>query len=485
LGGDAALVTLAAANSSSNADFMRYAKSYFDSAMNAIALAYPSFKPFVPFLTALSADIFSTGGNINAQVLNKLDEIEGKIQEAEDSIKRNTYDVVSLQAIGDKYSTVADKAEHIQEMIGNIAGNTGLTDAERLQKLADLTDNSEFAALESAMDGATRCFTSNVNDLFERQSIFDAAYAKACGTVMFSSEAIDISMPYIVRQFAVYAAAYGVMNQVYDAHEQVYGASSLTATRQKQLQRLGGIDLNGKKVDGAIADQIKAYLSRDRYVFINKGTSNIALDRAVLVRKFDFTGNVNRQDPLSDSEKNAVKSEISSIPLNDKQVEAISSYAGSKGRCLFDFLFNDMHFAPLKSGSGKLGSDPRPFKDLGISKGFDGLPLNPKIKPKPTKDDPTYINSAQFTFAYPLNEETQNWLRPSNSSRKKYFLVDGKQTLKYTIDDYNRQHYVKAYLLNALNVGAEYERQKIIYEDFSSEKWYSYITADIWVFQGR
>ena len=371
LGDDPTLVSMAAASDAQyNADALKYAKSYFDGTMNAIAIAFPGFKPFVPLLTTLSGDIFSTGGNPNAAVLNKLDDIERQLQAAEDSIRRNTYDVVILQAMGNKYSEVASKAEHAQERIGNIVGNSTLSDAQKLQRLADLMDESEFQALESAMDGATNCFTSSVNDIFERQSIFDAAYSKACSTVMFSGEAIDISMPYIVRQFAVYSAAYGVMNQVYNAYEQVYGAGSLTATRQKQAQRMGGADLNGNRIGGAIADQIKAYLGRDRYTLVDKGTASVKLDRYIYTRVMQ---NGQEFNPHPDIEKR-----MKELPLNKGQTEDLARYAAARNRSLFDYLFNEMGFIPASD----YGQNIRYYQAVIAGQGYYKMAIkaNPKLK---------------------------------------------------------------------------------------------------------
>lgn len=41
------------------------------------------------------------------------------------------------------------------------------------------------------MNGATRCFYSNNNDIITNMNVFDAAYSTTCETVMFSQEAID------------------------------------------------------------------------------------------------------------------------------------------------------------------------------------------------------------------------------------------------------------------------------------------------------
>ena len=473
LGGDPALVSLAAQETDSEADAatMKYIKGLFDGTLDGIGLAYPGFKPFVPLLKTLSGDIFTIGGNPNAQVLKKLDDIERQIQDAEDSIRRNTYDVVSLQAIGNKYSLVADKAEHIQEKIGNIMGNGALTDAQKLQNVADLLNNSEFGALESAMDGATKCFTSNVNDIFERQSIFDAAYTRACSTVMFSGEAIDISMPYIARQFAVYCAAYGVMNQVYNAYEQVYGFSTLTATRGKMTQRLGGTDIHGKRVGGSVAAAIESYFKGDRYVFVNRGSSNIALDRGIVVWKIKKDEKGFNRDGLN--------ANTGAIPLTAQQVEAICSYAGSRHRSPFDFLFNDMHFAPVVSSKKKLGSDARPIvhiKDIGIGLSIPGKKI---VK---QKSDPNVIEVDDFTVAYEINEDAQIWKAPANT----VCMVDGRQGLgSYTDGGRNKHATINA--LYATKEGLKtFDHQMWLAHYYSyNNVWYSERTVDLLLFQGR
>jgi|GEM_PF-6497116 len=473
LGGDPALVSLAAQESGSEADAatMKYIKNLFDGALDGIGLACPGFKPFVPLLKTLGGDIFTTGGNPNAQVLNKLSDIERQIQDAEDSIRRNTYDVVSLQAIGDKYSLVADKAEHIQERIGNIVGNGALTDAQKLQNVADLMNNGEFEALESAMDGATRCFTSNVNDIFERQSLFEAAYARACSTVMFSGEAIDISMPYIARQFAVYCAAYGVMNQVYNAYEQVYGASSLTATRGKMAERLGGTDLQGKRIGGSVASAIKTYFEGDRYVFVNRGSANIALDRGIVVWKI--------QNKAWGVDRNGINADTSAIPLTGQQVEALCSYAGQRHRSPWDFLFNDMHFAPVMSSKKKLGSDARPIVYIKeISKGLDIF--NKKIVK--TKSDSSVIEVDDFTLAYKINEDTQTWKAPSSL----VCMVDGRQGLgSYTDGGRNKHATVDALYATEVGLKKFHDNMWLAHYYSYRDTWIAERTVDLLLFQGR
>ena len=462
LGGDAALVSMAAAESGASADMMKYSKSAIDALVDAIALACPELKPLIPFLKALSGDVFSTGGGINAEVLKKLNDIEVEIRKSEESIKRNGYNVVSLQSIGDKYSTVADKAELISDRIGNIMGNVNLTDAQKLQNVADLTENSEFLALESAMNGATKCFTSNVNDIFERQSIFEAAYARASESVMFSSEALTMSTPYIIRQFSVYLAAYGVMNQVYNAHEQVYGASSLTATRNKMAERLGGIDMSGDSMGGTVGAQLRAYFARDRYTFVNRGTANVPLKRGIIATHINKGTHYDAHY--------AIENWVKANPLSQAQVEALCSYAASRGECLFDYLFNDMHFVPVTSATIDVDrffpeNDPMQWLTV-MGKGKTG-----GIKTKLTPEIVT-----------PYNRIVGRWWKDTNW----IMMLNGQQALQPYWNHSNYNHYMNCNLLSAVEVGTHKRNNESIFLDYNyANKWIGEFDMDLLIFQGR
>ncbi|MBP3902581.1 MAG: hypothetical protein J6D53_14185, partial [Blautia sp.] len=82
------------------------------------------------------------------------------------------------------------KCETIRTRIENIRRNGGLSEEEKTTEIANLYTFSEFAALESALNGGANCFYANNNTIFNNRNIFDAAYATACETVMFSQEAL-------------------------------------------------------------------------------------------------------------------------------------------------------------------------------------------------------------------------------------------------------------------------------------------------------
>ena len=156
-------------------------------------------------------------------------------------------------------------------------------------------------------------------------------------------------------------------------------------------------------------------------------------------------------------------------------MEDICRYAASRGRCLFDFLFNDMHFAPVQD-SMKLGNDPRPLMSLGL-----GIPTR-SSKKKPKVDPKDVINIQEITLPYDIDEDAQTWARPS---QRKIFMADGKQTLYSVVDDSNYNRYVYANLLSATDVGTNASRKQIFFDYDYADKWYGRIDADLLIFQGR
>jgi len=463
LGGDRALASMAAEESGQKFynDVVNYSKTALNTMLDTLGLIDPELKNFIPFLKSMVGIMFTTENNFNANVLKKLDDIEAEIQKSEENIKRNAYNVVSLQSIGDRFSTVADKAEQVEEKIGNYMGDRNLTDAQKLQKTADLMESSEFQALESAMNGATKCFTSNVNDIFERQSIFEAAFARASESVMFSGEALTISTPYIIRQFAVYLAAYGVMNQVYNAYEEVYGASSLTATREKMYERLGDISMTGNSTGGTVGAQLKAYFGRSRYDFINRGTANVPLKRGIVVVRI-------HKDTWYEPH-NVVESWARSMPLNQAQVESICSYAAARGRGMFDFLFNVMGFVPVTSPTIDVDHF-FPENDPGQWYTVDGTSARGGIKIKLTRE-----------IATPCNRILGQW-HPNTRWTE---AVNGQQAFGVYRDGYTR--YITCNTLHATNVGVERRERDFLYHEYDYKKtsWIGQSDTDLMIFVGR
>ena len=346
LGGDPALVSMAVSNDSVSASTKKALKAVYDSSLDGIALACPAFKPFVPLLKAFCG--IGDQGPTNADIIDELKTLEGKIDECRRELENHTYNVVAINEVGDKYNSLKNKAGTVRTLIGDIEQNPNLTDAQKLQKTADLYNDAEFRSLMSAMNGATDCFYSASNDIFHNTNIFDAAYNTALPTVMFSGEALDVCVPYLAEQFAVYSAAYTTMSQVFDAYEQVYGAGSLTQSRQQMTQRLMGKNLDGSASGKSIPNLMADFLKRDRFVYVGRSTTT----HVELNQKLFFQAAFGREcwrygDDINPDNWHITPSIMARNPLNEWQVNSLIEYCNAKNVTVFDFLFNQVRFTPV------------------------------------------------------------------------------------------------------------------------------------------
>lgn len=175
LGGDKILVTLASINldaDQAQKDILKAGKIGYDSFLDTMALMNPAFKPYVPLFKALGGEFFGmmgSGSDPNALILSrlnemdkKLDAIERQITQAEEELKDHNYNVISMAFLGDKNYTVQQLNGTVRTYMGDIAhpGNTTRTDAQKLQALADMYNDTLFKNLVSAVEGTTLCFTS-------------------------------------------------------------------------------------------------------------------------------------------------------------------------------------------------------------------------------------------------------------------------------------------------------------------------------------
>ena len=413
------MLSAASATKSSWNEGSKYFKPIYDSAIDAIALSNPELKPFVPLFKALGGFIFNTGsGDRTDEVLDELNKLQTQITTAENNLKDHTYNVVALSDIGDKYNTVQYKAATIRTLVGNIKGNGKLSEEEKTQQIADLYKDAEFRSLMSAMNGATDCFYRDVNDIFET-NLFDAAYNRACEEVMFSGEALTMTMPYIMKQFAYYTAAYATMGEVYDAYEEVYGDTSLTASRLEMAERLCGEDLDGNHVCKSVTDLIDEYFQRNRYIFVGKSNrTNIPVDDELNVLNgtlFVEHSIVRYDDYLKWCETPRY---MSNSLLSTSQLKDIAEYCAQKNITIFDFLFNVMKFKPANP---------------------DGYPVFMETETG-SEDDPVWYHRGEyyvpsgndvFGTVYLVTGKSINKSRSGDSCRLDY---EGVNALKVTKD---------------------------------------------------
>lgn len=161
----------------------------------------PAFKNMIlPLIKAMVGDMFDGlfPQSSEDKVMNKLNQIEQRINEVEDSIKLHTDNVVVLAAIGDKYGTVRDRAQTLAARVDNIRFNPYLTDEQKVEELAKLYKDGVVYDLETALNGATNAFNGDTEFSLEQKSVFDMAYSTAVEKSMFSQEAIEAATPYLI-----------------------------------------------------------------------------------------------------------------------------------------------------------------------------------------------------------------------------------------------------------------------------------------------
>jgi len=168
------LVMLGANAPSEWKEIHKYYKSVYDGMLDALAIAAPEIKPLVPLLKLLLGNtLFKEGpaqDNTGEIIKEKLNDISTQIKTLEQTLKDHTYNVVSLAQIGDKYSTVKDKALTVNTHISDIMDDNTISYDEQRKEIADIYKSAEFDSLISAMNGATDCFYSSENNIFEKRT---------------------------------------------------------------------------------------------------------------------------------------------------------------------------------------------------------------------------------------------------------------------------------------------------------------------------
>ena len=341
LANDAVVTAMAESEKKSNAtvDYMKdVSKKYIEDGIDKLSGLVPGIGPMVkPLLTSLAGKMFAFPKEASAEdkIMAKLDAIEKQITAAEASIKNHVDNVAGLAELGRKFSTVRDTTQNLATRVENIQYNTALSDQQRAEKLAALYDTDAVNDLETALFGATNAYFGKTDFSLEEKSIFDVAYATAVEKVMFSQEALEASAPYMMRLMATYLAGYATLAPIYEAYEQVYGATSLLATRDLMAERMGGVDHFGNTVSNNLIQKYEDYFSKDKYIFVNQGkTTPVKLNRMMYSQMLDSN------DRSSSDIENAMKNSV----LSQSQIEALAKYCKEKNRTLTQFLFEDMLF---------------------------------------------------------------------------------------------------------------------------------------------
>ena len=314
-------------------------KNAMNEAIDALADMCPeSIKKLVfPMLKSICGDmfdgIFPKSGN--DKIMDKLSQIEKQINYAEASIKLHVDNVTSLNELGKRYDELRAKTKTLADRVDNIRYNDRLTDAKKIQDLANLCDDSIVLDLETALNLATDAYYGDTSIALNEKSIFMAAYNSAVENAMFSREAIDACTPYMMRQLAVYMAAYAALSPVYDAYEQVYGTDVMLTTRETMASRLGGHDRDGKEMTNTVMKLYDDFFSTDKYIFVNQGkTDPVKLSRMLYVQTLG-----------SDCTISDIQEDIKNTALNKDQVDALANYVKGKNMTLAEYLYKEMEFS--------------------------------------------------------------------------------------------------------------------------------------------
>ena len=351
LGGDPALVSMVVRESAANGVFSDKDATMvtIESTMALLQTACPVITPFVKPFTDLFGALFGSGVNIE----KKFDEINQHLDAMETALKQNAFNVMQLGNIDNRFVDLDARAQSLLEEVEDIADNPQMSDAVKLQKIANLKSSGEFRELNNALTIATNCFTSTQVDDLANRNLFEAAYQLACGQVMFSGEALDMTVPYLVRQLASYLHGYAALEIVFEAYEQVYGADSLSGHRKTMALNLTGMDLNGKHTQKSVFEWFADYAQRSRFVFVNKNGKGKGIEVSPEL------GMITLEKGEKEDEKLGKKG--LSI-LSADQVKDLTKYCvQTRGLCLHDYLANKVGFKMDENSVKKTTRTIRPI----------------------------------------------------------------------------------------------------------------------------
>ena len=300
--------------------------------IDSLCKAYPEMVWMAPIMKNLFGKILGLGNgtevNPYALIMEQLWVIENKL----DDMQAHLDNRILLNTFGNDFNDLTAASTSLRTKINDYYLRYE-DETERNDALAKLYNSNEYGTLMRALNKASNNFAGKTSNDLDQQSFFDAAYRSACGSVMFSGEALDIMSVYMTRQIAYYMEAYGYINIVLDAYESVYGANACRATRNQMLNRLGtktgsGLEKDEQGVFGLLENFLD---STSRTIFVNKSeNTKVYLSRDLAVVQC----NVNVPWKLfNDCLRKTPKG------IGEKELEAIAKYAvNTKKMSVLGFL---------------------------------------------------------------------------------------------------------------------------------------------------
>jgi len=320
----------------------KLAASMVTGMVDQMAKQWPQLTFILTPFKALISDMFALGASNdpNAATMEKLKEIDKHLDSMEANLKQHSEDLAVFTSIGGDFQDVKKHTKSLSDKITGIrnAYNGGeITIEEYNKEIAALYNSSEYAALTSALNGATFDYDGDTSYAIDEKSIFGAAYNLQCNKVMFSGEAIDCTTPYLLRQLATYLRGYAVINVVLDSYEQVNGTSRTVTIRKTMYEDTE-----------RVVKLYKDYFNTYRYTFLNKSSNpvnHVRLNRNIVVQRgftADFVGwkAVDNENKL----RSYTPPVMTGFPLSKDQMNSLAKYAKSKNKTVYDILFDEVGF---------------------------------------------------------------------------------------------------------------------------------------------
>ena len=231
--------------------------------------------PYLNFVAGPLLGLIEAAFDENAVTTDQLSEqikdVDKHINKVQEELKNHNQNIADFTALASEFDELQKKSETLKTTIENLEirlENGSISEDTYKKEVAALYNRSVYTDVYSAFYGATNAFKGNTS--YTQRTIFDVAYEKQLGYVMFSGEALDCLAPYVLTQLKIYSEAYGNMNLVLNAYEDTKGKDAAVASRNKLYGYMAGDDTS-PSVYQICAD---FYSNHDRYIFVDKSADS-------------------------------------------------------------------------------------------------------------------------------------------------------------------------------------------------------------------
>lgn len=302
--------------------------------------------PYLNFAAGPLVGLIEAAFDENAVTTNQLSEqikdVDKHINKVQEELKNHNQNIADFTALASEFDELQKKSETLKTTIENLEirlENGSISEDTYKKNVAALYNRSVYTDVYSAFYGATNAFKGKTS--YTQRTIFDVAYEKQLGYVMFSGEALDCLAPYVLTQLEIYSEAYGNMNLVLNAYEDTKGGDAAVASRNKLYEYMAGDDTS-PSVYQICAD---FYSNNDRYIFVDKSAdskNHIALKSNLTVNT-SIASKYCKSGWLGGSIN--FPGELTGYTLSADQVNRLSEHCKGKKISILDYLENHVGFA--------------------------------------------------------------------------------------------------------------------------------------------